>query len=111
MRTNLLMLSIPLLIVTSTAFAQTAAPSQGAAAKPAQTTEMVSGEVRKVDKDARKITLRHGEIKQLDMPPMTMVFHVKEPALLDKVKAGDKVKFKAENVGGTLTVTEIETAK
>jgi Cu(I)/Ag(I) efflux system periplasmic protein CusF len=111
MRTSLCTLSTAVLIATSTAFAQSAAPSQGAAAKPAQTNETVSGEVRKVDKDARKITLRHGAIKQLDMPPMTMVFHVKEPALLDKVKAGDKVKFKAENVGGTLTVTEIETTK
>ncbi len=67
MRTKLL-LTIPLLVFTSTAFAQTAAPSQGAAAKPAPAVQLVSGEVRKVDKDARKITLRHGEIKQLDMP-------------------------------------------
>lgn len=111
MRTSLCTLSTAVLIATSTAFAQPAAPSQGAAAKPAQTIEMVSGEVRKVDKDARKITLRHGAIKHLDMPPMTMVFHVKELALLDKVKAGDNVRFKAENVEGKLTVTEIETTK
>ena len=107
-------LFISLLVATSAAFAQTAAPTQapGAAAKPAQAmTEMVEGEVRKVDKDARKITLRHAEIKQLDMPAMTMVFPVKEPAMLDKVKAGDKVKFKAETVGGKLTVTVIEAVK
>ena len=73
--------------------------------------DMADGEVRKVDKDAKKITLRHGELKQLDMPPMTMVFQVKDPALLDKVKVGDKVKFRAENQGGTMTVTEIEAAK
>ena len=77
----------------------------------AQSSEMIDGEVRKVDKDARKITLRHPEIKQLDMPAMTMVFRVKDPALLDKVKAGDKVKFKAEGAGGTFTVTEIEPVK
>ena len=112
MKTILCTLSIPLLIAASTSFAQTAAPAQGAAAKPAQAmTDMVAGEVRKVDKDARKITLRHAEIKQLDMPAMTMVFQVKDPAMLDKVKAGDKVKFKAENAGGAMTVTEIETAK
>ena len=69
---------------------------------------MIDGEVRKVDKDAGKITLRHGEIKKLDMPAMTMVFRVKDPAMLDKVKAGDKVKFKAESEGGKLTITEIE---
>lgn len=73
--------------------------------------DMADGEVRKVDKDAKKITLRHGELKQLDMPPMTMVFQVKDPALLDKVKAGDKVKFRAQNSGGTMIVTEIEVAR
>jgi Cu(I)/Ag(I) efflux system periplasmic protein CusF len=73
--------------------------------------DMADGEVRKVDKDAKKITLRHGELKQLDMPPMTMVFLVKDPALLDKVKAGDKVKFRAQNSGGTMVVTDIEVIK
>lgn len=105
-------LAISLLFASSTAFAQAAAPAEGTATKPAQAmTDMVDGEVRKVDKDARKITLRHGEIKQLDMPAMTMVFQVKDPAMLDKVKAGDKVKFKAAGTGGALTVTEIEPAK
>lgn len=68
-------------------------------------------EVRKVDKDARKITLKHGEIKNLDMPPMTMVFQVKDPAMLEKVKKGDKVKFTADKVNGAYTVTSIEPAK
>ena len=69
------------------------------------------GEVRKVDKDAKKITIKHGPLANLDMPPMTMVFQVKDPAMLDKVKAGDKVKFQAEKVGGAFTVTQIEPAK
>lgn len=70
--------------------------------------DMADGEVRKVDKNAKKITLRHGELNQLDMPPMTMVFQVKDPALLDKVKAGDKVRFRAENSGGNMVVTDID---
>ncbi len=112
MKTIVSTLSISLLVATSAAFAQTAAPAQGSSAQsPRAMTEMAAGEVRKVDKDARKITLRHGELKQLDMPPMTMVFQVKDPSLLDKVKAGDKVKFKAESASGTMTLTEIETAK
>ena len=69
------------------------------------------GEVRKVDKDAKKITIRHGPIAKLDMPAMTMVFQVAEPGLLDKVKAGDKVKFQAEKIGGAFTITRIEHAK
>ncbi len=68
------------------------------------------GTVRKVDKENSKITLRHGEIKHLDMPAMTMVFTVKDPALLDKVKQGDKVRFQAENEGGKFTVTDIQSS-
>lgn len=70
------------------------------------------GEVRKVDKDAKKITIKHGEIKNLEMPPMTMVFQVKDPALLDKAKAGDSIRFTAEKTaGGTIVVTDIQPAK
>lgn len=73
--------------------------------------DMVDGEIRKVDTEAKKITIKHGDIKNLDMPGMTMVFQVKDPAMLDKVKAGDKVKFKAEKAGGAIVVTEIAPAK
>jgi len=69
---------------------------------------LADGEIRKVDKDAKKITIKHGEIKSIDMPPMTMVFQVKDAALLDKVKAGDKVKFAAEKQGSAYVVTAIE---
>ena len=69
------------------------------------------GEVRKVDKDAKKITIKHGPLANLDMPSMTMVFQVSDPAMLNQVKAGDKVKFQAEKVGAAYTVTKIEPAK
>jgi len=72
---------------------------------------MADGEVRKIDLSAKKITLKHGEIKNLDMPPMTMVFQVKDVALLDKVKVGDKVKFTVENANGAMTVLTLEPAK
>jgi Cu(I)/Ag(I) efflux system periplasmic protein CusF len=95
-----------LLAVTALAFAVLHAPLvQAQAAKAA---EMTEAEVRKVDKDNKKITLKHGEIKNLEMPPMTMVFQVNDAALLDKVQAGDKVKFRAVNDGGKFTVTEIQ---
>ncbi|HEX5611645.1 MAG TPA: copper-binding protein [Burkholderiales bacterium] len=71
---------------------------------------LTEGEVRKVDKDAKKITIKHGPISSLEMPAMTMVFQVKDPAMLDKVKAGDKVKFDAQKLGGAFTVTQIEKA-
>jgi Cu/Ag efflux protein CusF len=73
--------------------------------------EMSDAQVRKVDKEQGKITLKHGEIKSLDMPPMTMVFAVKDKAMLDTVKAGDKVRFKAVNENGKLTVVEMAASK
>jgi Cu/Ag efflux protein CusF len=69
------------------------------------------GEVLKIDKAQGKLTLRHGELKALDMPPMTMVFRVGSPALLDRVAVGDKVKFDAVKVGGNYTVTAISKAQ
>lgn len=70
--------------------------------------EMTDGEVRKVDKDSQRITLKHGDIRNLDMPGMTMVFNVKDLAMLDKVTAGDKVRFKAEKADGAIVVTALE---
>jgi Cu(I)/Ag(I) efflux system periplasmic protein CusF len=81
------------------------------AVKVAQAGEMAEGEVRKIDKENKKITLKHGPLKSLDMPPMTMVFQVADASLLDKVKVGDKVRFSAANPGGKLTVTHIQPAK
>ena len=69
---------------------------------------MTDGEVRKVDKDVGKLTIKHGEIKNLDMPGMTMAFAVKDKALLDKVKSGDKIKFKVVMEGGNMVVTDIQ---
>ena len=74
-------------------------------------TDMTDGEIRKVDKENGKLTIKHAEIKNLDMPGMTMVFQVKDKAMLDKVQAGDKVKFKAANESGKFTVTELEAVK
>lgn len=78
--------------------------------KSAESAAMTQGEVRKVDKEARKITISHEPLQNLDMPAMTMVFRVKEPAMLNQVKAGDKIKFQAEKIGGAFTVTKIEQA-
>lgn len=80
--------------------------------KVAQTAEsMTNGEIQKVDKDAQKITIRHGAIQNLGMPPMTMVFQVKDPALLNRVKAGDKVRFNVEKIDGAFTITRIKNTK
>lgn len=65
------------------------------------------GEVRKIDKAQSKVTLKHGEIKNLEMPPMTMVFRVKDPKMLDALTVGDKVRFSVEKIDGQYTVTTI----
>lgn len=72
---------------------------------------LADGEVRKVDKSAGKITIKHGPLASLDMPAMTMVFRVKDESMLDKVKAGDNIRFKAEKIDGAYTVTEYQAAK
>lgn len=112
-----LTLAITLAAAASVAAAQNGAHSGHGAhdahaghAAPA-TAELTEGEVKKIDKEAGKITLRHGELKNLNMSAMTMVFRVKDPAMLEKVKAGDKVKFTVEKVNGALTVTALDDAK
>jgi Cu(I)/Ag(I) efflux system periplasmic protein CusF len=75
---------------------------------PAAAADMTDGEVRKVDRDNAKLTLKHAEIKSLDMPAMTMVFQVRDRAALDGLKVGDKVRFKAVNEAGKYTVTDIQ---
>jgi len=69
---------------------------------------MTDGEVKKVDKDAGKLTIKHGPLTNLDMPSMTMVFRVKDPAMLDQVKEGDKIRFAADRVNGAITVVELK---
>ena len=83
----------------------------GAPATASQAGAMADGEVRKVDKEAKKITIRHGPLAELDMPAMTMVFQVDDAAMLDAVKPGDKVRFQAEKIGGGFKVLKIERAQ
>jgi Cu/Ag efflux protein CusF len=78
----------------------------GAAAQGGNAT----GEVTKLDKAAGRVTLKHGEIKNLNMPAMTMTYRVKEPRLLDELKVGDHVRFAAERVDGQYTVTALTKA-
>jgi len=106
--------ALALAVATLAAQAQTqAAPAKSDAMKTSSGADasMADGEVRKIDKDAGKLTLKHGEIKSLDMPPMTMVFQIKDKAMLDGVKAGDKVRFKAVSEGGKMVVTEIQSIR
>ena len=72
---------------------------------------MTNGDVRKVDQDAGKVTIKHGDIKHLDMPGMTMVFTAKDKSLLAKLKPGDKVQFMVVNEGGKMVVTDIQPAQ
>ena len=78
-------------------------PARGAHAA----TDLADGEVRRIDREAKKITIRHGPIRNLDMPPMTMVFQVADAAMLDAVKPGDRVSFAADKVGNAYTLTRL----
>ena len=83
-----------------------AAAALGLAALAAHA-QAYEGEVRKIEKAQAKITLRHGELKALDMPPMTMIFRVANPTMLDNLAVGDRVRFDAAKVDGNYTVTAI----
>ena len=73
--------------------------------------QQAEGEIRKIDRGARKITLKHGEIKAIDMPPMTMVYGVRDAKLLENLKPGDRVLFDAEKAGADYVITTIEVRK
>lgn len=111
-------LAAALLLMCGTATAQTNAPVDHGAHHPAagaienDASDFSTAEVRKVDRDAQKVTLKHSAIAKLGMPDgMTMVFRVADPKMLDGLKPGDKVRFKADKLGGQYTVTEMDTSK
>jgi Cu/Ag efflux protein CusF len=106
-------IAVAFILFTSFAFPAAAvdAHHESAAKAASSAAPLSEGEVRRVDKDAKKLTIRHGPLQNLDMPPMTMVFQVQDAAMLDNVKPGDKIKFAADKIGGAYTVTKIEPAK
>jgi Cu(I)/Ag(I) efflux system protein CusF len=105
---SILLLAMTLVLAATPA---RSAPATAPAATAAVPKEFTAGEVRNLDKAARTITLKHGEIKNLGMPPMAMVFEVKDAKLLDKFKAGDKVRFKAVHDAGKYVVVDLQAAK
>ncbi len=113
---NVSKLTLAMLIAASAVGFATSASAQMAGMAPMASAtggqnSMSEGEIKNVDKDAGKLTIKHGELKNLGMPGMTMVFRVKDPAMLGQVKVGDKIHFVADKVGGVLTVTTLEVAK
>ena len=101
---NLLAKIILATIVPFSAIAQTAsAPAVATIGKVG----MTAGVVRKLDNDQQKITLKHEALENLGMPPMTMVFRLAKASLIEKVKVGDRVMFRAEQIGGTFVVTKL----
>jgi Cu/Ag efflux protein CusF len=82
-----------------------------AASAAAGAQALVAGEVKKVDKPAGRITLKHAEIKLFDMPPLTGAYKVRDPALLDKVQVGDHVQFTLDRLDSVYTITKIDVLK
>lgn len=87
------------------------ATSAGAPASAPTTASMTTGEVRKVDAEQSKVTIKHEAIANLDMPPMTMVFRASKPEMLKDLKVGDKITFAAESQAGAIFVTQIQQVK
>ena len=85
-----------------------AAPATPAAGTATNGLPTAEAEVRRIDLQAGKVSLKHGDIPNLDMPPMTMVFQVKDATWLQQIKVGDKVRFTADKVNGAYTVMSLE---
>ena len=103
------LITIAALVIASTwSFASGATTHTSAEAHAAHHSTLAEGEVRRVDAEAKKLTIRHGPIANLDMPAMTMVFQVRDSALLQHVKAGDKIRFAADKIDGAYVLTQVE---
>lgn len=99
------------LLLSAVPLAAPAADAPAKAETKAKAAVLTAGEVKKVDRDAKKLTIQHGPIENLGMPPMTMVFRVKDAAMLDGLEAGSKIRFHAEEVKGGYLVTRLQKAK
>ncbi len=113
-KSNTLLLAAALIagssgLVMAASDAQTAPLS--AAATPATSIRLTSGEVRKIDTEQGKLTIKHEAIENLQMPGMTMVFKAADPAMLQKLQVGDKIKFAADRANGAIVVTNIQASK
>jgi Cu(I)/Ag(I) efflux system protein CusF len=87
------------------------APAKAEAKARAPSAPLTAGEVKKVDRESKKVTIQHGPIENLKMPPMTMVFRVKDPAMLEGLEPGAKIRFRAEEADGGYLVTRLQKAK
>ena len=87
------------------------APAKTEAKAKAPSAPLTAGEVKKVDREAKKVTIQPGPIENLKMPPMTMVFRVKDPAMLEGLEPGAKIRFRAEEADGGYLVTRLQKSK
>ena len=113
-RLNSALAASTLLIVTGAAFAASDAPqatNPAARAGATASSAMTAGEVRKVDAEQSKVTIKHEAIANLEMPPMTMVFRASKPEMLKDLKVGDKITFAAESQAGAIVLTQIQPVK
>ena len=104
---NSFMAAVAAFAFAGAAEAQSSNADAPAVAQPAAS-DLTDGEIRKVDKDNKKLTIKHGPLKNLDMPGMTMVFGVDDPAVLDTLESGARVRFQAKKVDGKFMATRIE---
>jgi len=99
------------LLVGSAGLAMAAPDVPTAPAAPSASAQFTAGEVRKIDTEQGKLTIKHEAIENLQMPGMTMVFKAADPAMLQKLQVGDKIKFAAEKANGAIVVTTVQAAK
>lgn len=87
------------------------AQDQAAQASTSATAAMSEGEIRRINKETGKVTIKHGLLQNLNMPGMTMLFSLQDPAMMDQIKEGDKIKFVADKVDGSFVVKSLQVEK
>jgi Cu(I)/Ag(I) efflux system periplasmic protein CusF len=108
MRIFAVLLLISAAMLAPLSHAQSSSSPSASAPAPAAGKEMAEAEVRRVDKESKKVSLKHGPIKSLDMPAMTMVFQVRDEKLFEKLVPGQKILFSAEQLQGAYVITAVE---
>ncbi|MET1535859.1 copper-binding protein [Burkholderia sola] len=81
--------------------------NSGDASMSAQDSKMTDAEVKEIDAGRRRVTLKHGALDNIGMPPMTMAFRAGDAAMIPSLHVGDKVRVRVENVNGTLTIVKL----
>lgn len=84
---------------------------ESVAGLPTSGVDSTVGEINRIDLPAGRVFIKHGDMRNIGILAMLMVFDVKDPTMLERVRVGDKVAFTVQRDGQQLTVIKIDAVK